>query len=164
MAPDDPLALRPEDKEEIMIVSPDPSPHKERILANVRARFPQLSLVEVKRMRFTDFIDLANRARWSITFGEGVDDYLLQPAMRGGVSFAVFNEAFFTPEWQSLKTVYSDYGVMERNLIRDMEDMLETEKYRAASSAADEIARKTWSRQKTKEALRDFYRGNFTFP
>jgi hypothetical protein len=165
MAPDDPLARRPEDKEEIMIVSPDPSPHKERILANVRARFPQLSLVEVKRMRFTDFIDLANRARWSITFGEGVDDYLLQPAMRGGVSFAVFNEAFFTPEWRSLRTVYASYDEMERNLVRDMEDMHETSKYQEASRAADEVIKQThgMSAAKTQDALRQFYRKEFTF-
>ena len=91
-------ALPPEDKEKLIIYSPDEAPWKEEMLARLRAELPDYKLQEIRGIDFDTFMDLATRCRYSITFGEGFDGYLAQPIYQGGVGFAVYNQEFFPSE------------------------------------------------------------------
>jgi hypothetical protein len=44
-------------------------------------------------------------AKWSLTFGEGLDGYFAATIFSGGNSLAVFNERFFTPAFATMQTV-----------------------------------------------------------
>ena len=57
----------------------------------------------------------------TITFGEGMDGYLNQPAYVGSVGFAVYNTDFFPDNtWTKLKNVYSSYDEMLENICEDI--------------------------------------------
>jgi hypothetical protein len=104
-----------EEKEPLIIYSPDPSPHRDRLLRHMTTELPEYRLREVRGITFDDYMDLATRARFSLTFGEGFDGYLAQPIYQGGVGFAVFNSEFFPSS--DLKTYY--------NIFKTEEDMLD---------------------------------------
>lgn len=83
------------DKEKLIIYSPDDSPYKEACLQSIRRELPDYKLVEIRDITFDKFMEYATRCLFSITFGEGFDGYLAQPIHQGGIGFAVFNEEFF---------------------------------------------------------------------
>jgi hypothetical protein len=84
-----------EDKEKLIIYSPDDAKYRGPVLRALEAGLPDYSLREIRGITFDEYMDLASRCRFSITFGEGFDGYLAQPIHQGGVSFAVYNEEFF---------------------------------------------------------------------
>lgn len=93
LSPYDPLPA--EEKQNLIIYSPDEAPWKERMLETLAAGLPDYELREIRNINFDTFMDLATRCRFSITFGEGFDGYLAQPIYQGGVGFAVYNQEFF---------------------------------------------------------------------
>lgn len=161
---DDPVAIPRRQKDEVMIVSPDVCEAKERILIRIQQEFPLLKMVEIKSMPFTQYTELEKRAKWSITFGEGLDGYFLGPALRGGVGFAVFNHRFFTEEYRNLKTVYASFAEMESRIVEDMR-MLDTDSlYNDASESIARLGRRTWGPHITINALKQFYQCKYTHP
>ncbi|MAM94586.1 hypothetical protein [Parvibaculum sp.] len=84
-----------EEKEKLIIYSPDNAPHKKACLKKIKEELPDFELVEIRDITFDRFMDLATRCMFSITFGEGFDGYLAQPIHQGGLSFSIFEEEFF---------------------------------------------------------------------
>ena len=82
-------------KEKLIIYSLDEAGYKDRCLKAVAEAFPDFRLVEIRGITFDQFMDLATRCMFSITFGEGFDGYLAQPTLQGGIGFAVYNDDFF---------------------------------------------------------------------
>jgi hypothetical protein len=109
-----PAAPFPE-KEKLIIYSPDAAPHKVRCLSKIRETLPDFELVEICDITFDNFMDLATRCMFSITFGEGFDGYLAQPMHQGGIGFATYEKKFFP----------SDHFKAYYNIFADPEQMVE---------------------------------------
>ena len=107
---------------------------------------------------------MARRAKWSLTFGEGLDSYFSDPVFSGGVSFAVFNERFFTPEFANLQTVYPSWDVLMEKITTDMRRLDEPVIYKKCWKQAWDILNELYSTERFRENLRAFYRGEYTFP
>lgn len=86
------------DKEDLIIYSCDEAPHKERCLELLRAELPDYELVEIEEITFDEYMELATRCRFSISFGEGFDGYVAQPVHQGGIGLTVYNDNFFPSE------------------------------------------------------------------
>lgn len=104
-----------EDKENLIIYSPDSCDKKDQILSRITSELPHYRLVEIKGISFDRFMELATRCRFSITFGEGFDGYLAQPIHQGGMGLAIYNDRFFPS---------GDIAALD-NIFRSEEDMLE---------------------------------------
>jgi len=107
-------------KEDLMIVSPDPHPSKDYILRELKKCLPALEVRVIRRMPYSRYKQLARRAKWALTFGEGLDGYFVETVFSGGVGIAVFNEDFFTPDFKVLRTVYPSYEELRRRLCADL--------------------------------------------
>jgi hypothetical protein len=83
------------EKEKLIIYSPDDHTHKEACLKRLQLELPEFEFREIRDITFDQFMELATRCMFSITFGEGFDGYLAQPIHQGGIGFAVFNDEFF---------------------------------------------------------------------
>src|SRR5262249_43203974 len=103
-------------------------------------------------------------AKWSLTFGEGLDAYFAEPIWSGGVSFAVFNERFFTPEFAALDTVYPSWDALLSNIVSDLNRLDDPVSYRACSRRAYDLLGTLYDLERSREGLRAFYRGEYTFP
>lgn len=113
-----------EEKEKIIVLSPDKNEYKDKIVKKIETEFPDWKIITVKNMSFYQYVDLIGRAYFTITFGEGFDGYFDQPMRVGGVGFAVYNDRFFPDNsWKKLKNVYSSYDEMYDKICDDMKTL-----------------------------------------
>lgn len=151
-----------ETKRDLLIVSPDRSEYRDMVLDAIRRGLPDLEVKVIQGIPFEEYTELEKLAKWSITFGEGCDGFFYGPAMRGGVSFAVYNDTFAgwnTADWQ---TLYETYQAMATRIVDDIQRLdkkIEYEKY-------SHRLRDRFTRYRSLEALQrqltDFYSGNYS--
>lgn len=162
--PHEPVVSSYETKRNLLIVSPDPSPHRDAVLGKISSELPHLQIQVISGMRFEEYLKLAQVAKWSLTFGEGLDDYFIGVSLRGGVGFAVYNQDFFTPEFKDLPTVYPDWDSLADNIVGDIKAMDNEQAMAAYTAQVLPLLTQTWSSAKTRLALKEFYQGRFTLP
>lgn len=109
-----------EKKEKCIVYSPDEHPRKKEILDMLRYELPDFELVEVRNLKFNQFMDLVARSMFSLTFGEGLDGYFSNPLIKKSLSFAVYNSDFFSADvdWSNVWTVFKDYDDLRQNLVK----------------------------------------------
>jgi hypothetical protein len=110
-----------EEKEKLIIYSPDDAPHKKACLKKIKEKLPDFELIEIRDIPFDKFMDLATRCMFSITFGEGFDGYLAQPIHQGGLGFSAFEVKFFpSKDFLEYKNVFADADEMKEEIAERM--------------------------------------------
>lgn len=155
---------RYEDKQPLLMVGHDQHPLKEKVIAGIAQALPLLQIQVIQGLTFEEYLEVARRAKWSLTFGEGLDSYFSDPVFSGGVSFAVYNERFFTPAFAELETVYPSWDVLIDRITTDLQRLDEPVAYERSWCAAWNILNDLYSVDRFRENLRAFYRGEYTFP
>ncbi|HVS80574.1 MAG TPA: hypothetical protein VHE60_02440 [Pyrinomonadaceae bacterium] len=153
-----------QDKEPLLIVSHDEHPLKEQVLRQIAQVCPELRIQVIQDLHYEDYKKLIRRAKWSLTFGEGLDGYFAEPVWSGGVSFAVFNDRFFTPAFAKLETVYPSWEVLMDRMAADLRRLDEPVAYNRCWRQAYDLLSDVYSPDRFRENLRMFYRGEYTFP
>lgn len=151
-------------KQDILIVSPDEHPDKQKILAKIRQAFPALQLIVVKNMKYDDFKLLEAKAKWAISFGEGFDGYTIFPVLKGGVSFTVYNEDFFLPKYQAVPTFYPSYEALYESIVADMQRLDNAPAYEAYNSEVAALCQQDHSYEKYLQRVKEFYQEDYTLP
>jgi len=152
------------DKQQVLMVSHDEHPLKEKVLAEIEHALPELKIKVIRNISFEEYLETARRAKWSLTFGEGLDSYFCDPVFNGGVSFAVYNDRFFTPAFAKLETVYSSWEVLVERIATDLRRLDEPVAYTRCWKQAWDILNELYNVERFRENLRAFYRGEYTFP
>ncbi len=151
-------------KEPILVVSPDPHPLREKVLAQIANALPDLSIQVIQNLDYGDYEKLIGRAKWSLTFGEGLDGYFVESVFSGGISFAVFNDHFFTPAYAELETIYPSWEVLIEKIATDIRRLDEPFAYNRCWRQAYELLSRDFNTKRFLENLRLFYSGDYTFP
>ena len=112
-----------ENKDNLIIYSLDEAPHKEAVLAKLFAALPEYEFVEIKGITFDEYMDLATRCKFSISFGEGFDGYVAQPIYQGGIGMTVYNEEYF-PSEDFLR--YENFFESEEDMIDNIVDVIKS--------------------------------------
>jgi hypothetical protein len=153
-----------QDKESILIVSPDTHPLRELVLQKIARMLPDLRIQVIQDLSYEDYRRLIRRAKWSLTFGEGLDGYFSEPVFSGGISFAVYNERFFTPAFAKLDTVYPSWAALVDGIVEDLQRLDEPAIYNRCWRQAYDLLSDHLNTERFRENLRMFYRGEYTFP
>jgi hypothetical protein len=149
-------------KKNIMIVSPDEHPYKAEVLKKIKEAFPALKLVEIKNMKYKKFLYFTRVAKWSITFGEGLDAYLVYPILKGAIGFAVYNEEFFTKDYLDMESVFSDYESMADSLCQQMKKLDNQLAYESLSASLQRVlANKGMNPDGYHKNVIRFYKGEY---
>jgi glutathione peroxidase-family protein len=107
-----------EEKEKLIIYSPDSSAHRKGVLTALESGLPDYRLLEIRSITFDKFMDLATRCRFSISFGEGFDGYVAQPIHQNGIGLAVYKEQFFpSAELRAFPNFFSSEDDMIKNIV-----------------------------------------------
>ncbi len=153
------------EKEKIIVLSPDTSPFKDELVEHLKKSLPDFRFISVQNMKFKEYIDLISKAYFTISFGEGFDSYLLQPELVNSLGFSVYNEAFFPDKsWLDLKNIYLNPDDMLKNIISDFKYLSQNED--AYNKLIDEVNQKAkiiYSIEKYKGNLNKFYQGKYDF-
>lgn len=153
---------RYKEKDNLLIVSHDDHPDKDRILNRILSEFHGLKIVIVKDMLYEKYKELVHRARWSITFGEGLDNYFIEPALSGAIPFAVYNDDFFTPGFARLRTVYPSWEMLEESIVTDLRLLDSEAAHGALSDEIYDLVSELFSPGVFHNNLRQFYLANYT--
>lgn len=151
------------EKENLMIVSPDNHPKKMEVLNLIRKQIPQLKIQIIKNITYEEYKKVISKAKWAITFGEGLDGYFLETIFSGGVSFAVYNTIFFTEDFKSLQTVYDSYATMAKKICSDIRVLDNKEAYTKYQNKQYTLCTKYYNYKEYVENLVLFYRGRYTY-
>jgi hypothetical protein len=146
------------------MVSHDEHPLKTEVLTEVQNALPRLKIQVIQNLSFEAYLAVARTAKWSLTFGEGLDSYFCDPVFNGGVSFAVFNERFFTPPFAQLETIYPSWEVLLQKITSDLRRLDEPADYEKCSRQIRGLLDGLYNVDHFRENLRAFYRGEYTFP
>jgi hypothetical protein len=107
-----------EEKEKLIIYSPDSSAHRKAVLKALESGLPDYQLREIRSITFDKFMDLATRCRFSISFGEGFDGYVAQPIHQNGIGLAVYKDQFFpSAELRAFPNFFSSEDDMIENIV-----------------------------------------------
>lgn len=150
------------EKENLIVISPDRHPQKEEVL-NILASIPDLEIQIIQGLTYQAYKDLISRAKWSLTFGEGLDGYFIEPVFSGSVSFALFNENFFTSDFAGLRTAYNS---MEELISRISEDIIQLnvkDSYEEYQKVQFDLCARHYNSDNYRKNLVDFYAGRYTY-
>jgi hypothetical protein len=151
------------EKENLMIVSPDFHPRKSAILDLIAQQFPQLKIQIIKNLTYEEYKETISRAKWALTFGEGLDGYFLETIFSGGVSFSVYNSKFFTEDFKSLCTVYDNYEVMVQKMPLDVRALDNERAYSIYQKEQYDLCSSHYKYEEYRKNLELFYEGNYTY-
>lgn len=129
-------------KEDVMLVSPDENPVRRPVLRRLHRTHPGLRFKVVRRLPYPAYLDLVRRARWAITFGEGLDGYFVETVFSGGVAFAAFNTRFFTSDFQATPGVFPSMEALEQGLPALIDELQDPERYKAVQQAQFDVCAK----------------------
>lgn len=154
-----------EKKEDIFAYSYDEKPWKSKLLRKLQEAFPNYQFVEIKGLMFDEYLELIKRAKWCMTFGEGLDGYFSEPYQMGGISFAVWNDEYFTERYRALPTVLSDENDALQALIPLIRKLDNKEDYESTSAMVRKVHGEEYATKRTSEdQLRDFFLKRYDFP
>jgi hypothetical protein len=150
------------DKEDLMIVSPDLNPEKEAILSKLAAD-AKITIQVIKNLRYEEYKMVISKAKWALTFGEGLDGYIIEPIFSGAIGFAVYNEEFFTPDFKSLKTIYGSISKMKTGIVSDILKLNKEIEFVNYQRSQFELCASHYDKKMYEQNIILFYRRQYTY-
>jgi hypothetical protein len=151
------------EKQDIMVLSPDQHPLRDRVIDTIKKGLPTLELITIGGMSYENYRSLIAKAKWSLTFGEGLDGYFAEMAWTGGIPFAVYNDRFFMPQFRELPTVYDTWDELQTWIVGDILKLDHEEVYDAAGEPIRRVLNELYSCEKYRENIRLFYNEQYSF-
>ena len=134
------------------------------LIDTIKKGLPSLELITVENMPYESYRSLIAKAKWSLTFGEGLDGYFAEMAWTGGIPFAVYNDRFFMPQFNELPTVYSTWDELQTWIVGDILKLDHEEVYDAAGEPIRKVLNELYNCEKYRENIRLFYHEQYSFP
>lgn len=151
------------DKRELLVVSPDEHVMKQQILQKLKET-TNIEIRIIENLTYEEYKVLIADAKWSLTFGEGLDGYFIEPIFSGAISFAVFNDQFFTESFQDLKTVYPSHEMLFNNIVEDIQLLDNQTDFELYQKAEFKLCAQLYSYDHYRKNITTFYHHEYTFP
>lgn len=160
-----------EEKENLIIYSPDDIqwiPNeceltKNEIINHLKDKLPHYTFLEIKNMKYDVYKENASKAKFAITFGEGLDGYFTETIFSGGISFAVYNQIFFSEEFKDLKTLYNSFDDLKNKIVNDIIALDSSNSYNQYHLEEAKIVNNLYSLNNLENDLIEFYTKKYDF-
>jgi hypothetical protein len=143
-------------KKKLIVISPDIDPDKAEVVHQMSEALPDHHIVQVQNMTYEEYRHLIKHAKFCFTFGEGLDAYFIESIFYGGISMAIFNNRFFTPEYRDLDGVFD-----RREVPSSVFDFLRAangkEDYEAIADRQYSLIAEKFNQVEYKENVRTYY-------
>ena len=150
-------------KKNQLVYSNDNHPKKEQILNKLKKHCPHLTLIEVKDMTYETYKKVISESKYALTFGEGFDNYFIEPYFSGSISFSVYNETFFpTPLFKSFTSIFASYDVLEEELVDTLEALNNKQAYTDLNKAVTKQLEEHYNFSRYKDRIKAFYEASFS--
>ena len=128
------------------------------------AAIPGLRVQVIQNLTYEQYKAVISRAKWAITFGEGLDGYIIEPVFSGAIGFAVYNDEFFTPDFKTLPTVYDSYDTLLKKIADDMKALDNATDFENYQRTQFNSCAAHYSQDTYRKNIEAFYKGNYTLP
>ncbi len=152
-----------EEKQNLIIVSPDSHPRKAEVLLLLQS-IPNLIVQVIENLTYEQYKETISNAKWAITFGEGLDGYILEPVFSGAIGFAVYNEDFFTEDFKDLNGIYPGYNLLVKSIKKDMAKLDNAADFKSFQKQQFEVCARSYNYQTYQHNIRLFYEEKYTYP
>ena len=149
-------------KQNLMIVSPDGHPSKAAILAKL-ARIPGLRLQVIQNLTYEKYKETISDAKWALTFGEGLDGYLIESIFSGAIGFTVYNEEFFTPDFKFLTTIYQSSEELSTKIVETILQLDNHDYFCDYQKMQFRLCAKYYSQMEYQANIVAFYKKEYTY-
>lgn len=154
-----------EEKDNLILVSPDSDNLKTEIIDKIKRKLPAFKVQIINGITYMAYLKLITKAKYMITFGEGLDFYFIETAFSGGISFAVYNEAFFTDDFEHLPGIYNNSNLMLENIAHQIQNLeKDLTLYQSVNKKQIEACHKIYNGKDYQQNLIDFYSQNYLLP
>jgi hypothetical protein len=149
---------KPHEKRKLIVVSPDGHKLKDAVFNSIQTQLPGFQFILIKNMTYSAYLEVIAEAMFSLTFGEGLDGYFVEPIFSGGIGSAVYNTRFFDDEYKNLPFVYSSWENLEQHFVADvLRATSNADAYEQAHKAQFEILARNYSYEKYRENIASYY-------
>ena len=152
------------DKDDLVVFSPDDRAKNAHVVRLLTERLPHLGTIVIDGVPYAEYRRILERAKFTFTFGEGLDYYFVESVFSGGIAFAVFNDSFFTPTFQPLDSVYSSFDELRARVVPELERLSEPNGYRKYQASQAELLAEIYNLRRFRDNLSRFLRGEYTWP
>jgi hypothetical protein len=151
-----------DDKENLVIVSPDDHPMREKVISKLNS-INGLKVQIIQNLTYEQYKETISKAKWAITFGEGLDGYIIEPIFSGTIGFAVYNENFFTSDFENSNGIYHSYNEMSELLASDIKKLDNSSNYKQYQKEQFNLCAKHYNFQQYQNNIAAFYREEYTY-
>jgi hypothetical protein len=144
-------------KKDIIVVSKDVHPLKDEIVAKICAELSDYKIIEIKNMTYREYRDTIREAKFTFTFGEGLDLYFIETIFCGGVSMAIYNDRFFTEKYRGLPGVFVDGATAIEAVVGFLRDACEEREFERISKEQREAVSEDYVWGEYAANIRQFY-------
>ena len=161
VSPENYLMKRYKDKKNIIVISPDKNHYKIEIINKIKNALPQFKIIIINNFKYNEYKELISKAKFAITFGEGLDGYYVEPTFSGAISFAIYNKLFFTSDYKKLPTIYDSYEIMLNNICSDIKKYNNETIYNQIFRENFNYISQIYQIDIYREKLKNFYTNNY---
>ncbi len=155
---------RHDEKDNLLVASNDEHPMKTAVLEAVQAQLPELRIQIIRNLTYSQAKAANEKAKWGVTFGEGMDLYFLEIVFSGGIGFAVYNEEFFPRDCKDLPTVFGSYEEMLHELPAMLKKLDNPSAFVECHNTLFDHLKKHNLHEDYLRRLQAFYRGDYDIP
>ena len=143
-------------------ISPDLHPDKNLIIDELK-KIPGLKIQIINKLTYNEYKHLISMAKWSLTLGEGLDGYFIEPIFSGAISFAIFNDEFFTSDFRNLSTIYKSTEELIKKIKFDIIRLNEENQAKTYQDVLFKLCSYYYNSEKYVDNLRRFYLKEYTY-
>lgn len=145
------------DKKKLIVISPDQHFAKEEIVRRMSEALPDHKIVEIQNMTYQQYKCVIKQAKFTFTFGEGLDGYFVESIFSGAIGMAIYNERFFTEDYVHLDGVFQDSFQAVTGVGDFLRRTDEESNYQITAIRQHELVSRTFVREGYLENIRGFY-------
>ena len=152
------------EKENLIVISPDKHALKSRLIRQVRRKFSNYEIIEIRNMTYYRYKKTVQRAKFTFSFGEGLDGYFIETIFSGGIGMTFFNDRFFTVDYKGLDGIFNENDSDLNHVLDYMKTAESPDIYNRITHNQFRFLEKKYVYEEYLENLRLFYRNNFPAP
>jgi hypothetical protein len=159
------------DKKSYIVFSPDELERlnivyhssKSDLINQLKKQLPDFEIIVIQKMTYENYKKLISDSKFMITFGEGLDAYFVETILSGGISFAIYNEVFFSEDFKSLPTIYKSVDDLFLNISKDIQYYNHSTRFDEYNKQMKSICEIEYSYEKYQNRVKNFVLENYDF-
>jgi hypothetical protein len=148
-------------KQKLIVVSPDPHPARAEILRQMSEALPDHRIVKIWDMTYQEYRNIIKVAKFTFTFGEGLDGYFTETIFSGGIAMALFNDRFFTEDYWKLDGIFKDGQSAISNVAQFLKEADNAAQFEAIAARQYSVSEKNYSRAEYIQNIKSYYEKYF---